>query len=176
MTNTVSDRTREVWASSSMVEGALVFMTVYHPTLPEPLRFVSDMVDYERSGLLWKGIPFEWQWVSDDDKETRSEVSIPNVDRLIGEHLLSADERVRVDLELLTTAGFRSEDPVTGEVLNPRRENGVAEVQIACRELSLEKVTISPLTVSGTIGRASVLREPFPPERATRNRCPGLFK
>lgn len=148
----------------------LGFLTIWHRNLIEPIRVVSDPVDYVVGGLQFIGCPFEFQLLTDEDRAPQTQIRIQNVDRRIGEALRAVTDRATVQLEARSTADFDLS-------VMPREElPGGSSVIYGFRHFDLIDVTVTPLEVSGTLMLRDYTQEPWPGKRATQSRTPGLFR
>lgn len=148
----------------------LGFITVWHRNLIEPIRVVSDPVDYIVNGLQFIGCPFDFQLLTDEDSAPTTQIRLQNVDRRIGEALRAVTDRATVQLEARSTADFDLS-------VMPRQElPGGSSVLYGFRHFDLVEVTVTPLEVSGTLMLRDYTQEPWPGKRATQSRTPGLFR
>lgn len=148
----------------------LGFLTIWHRNLIEPIRVVSDPVDYVVGGLHFIGCPFEFQLLTDEDRAPQTQIRIQNVDRRIGEALRAVTDRATVQLEARSSADFDLS-------VMPREElPGGSSVIYGFRHFDLIDVTVTPLEVSGTLMLRDYTQEPWPGKRATQSRTPGLFR
>lgn len=148
----------------------LGFLTIWHRNLIEPIRVVSDPVDYVVGGLRFIGCPFEFQLLTDEDRPPQTQIRIQNVDRRIGEALRLVSDRATVQLEARSTADFDLS-------IMPREElPGGSSVIYGFRHFDLIDVTVTPLEVSGTLMLRDYTQEPWPGKRATQSRTPGMFR
>lgn len=147
----------------------LAFLTVTHPGLVEPIRVVSDPLDFVVGGETYLGCPFEFQLLTDEDSAPTTQIRIQNVDRRIGQALRSLPDRARIALEARSTADFDLS-------VVPRTAVGVSAPIYAFRHFDLIDVTVTPLDVTGTVMLRDYTQEAYPGKRATQSRCPGLFR
>lgn len=151
------------------VDALLVFLTVRHPLLPEPIRVVSDVMDYEVGGQVFKGLPFEADLLPDGESAPVTSLRMQNVDGRIGAALLPLDERAEVSLEIRSSADFDlSQDP--------RVEIGPGSVIYAFSGFDLVDATVTDADVTGRVMLRDFSQEPFPGQRSTQSRCPALFR
>ncbi len=168
--STISASLREALVAQDSDVIVLAFLTVTHPELSGPLRFVSDGVDYVRGGETWTGLPFDIKILDDTDSPPKATIEIPNVDRIIGEAVLGmGNEPARIMIELLSSEDFDIE-------AEPRQEIGTAHVNYRAAGLFLVNVTVDVTKVSGTLKSWDYTQEVVPAISATRDILPGLFR
>lgn len=147
----------------------LAFLTLSHRNLVEPIRVVSDVMDYMVDGALYLGAPFEFALLQDSDAAPTTQIRVQNVDRRIGEAVRLASGRIKVRCEIRYSADFDLS-------LAPREPFGEADTIYAFRDFELSDITVTPLDVSGTVMLHDYSTIPWPGVRATQSRCPGLFR
>lgn len=151
------------------VDALLVFLTVTHPLLPQPIRVVSDVMDYVVAGATYVGLPFEFAILTDGEDAPMTELRMQNVDARIGRALLGLNDRALVAVDIRSSADFDlSQDP--------RVELGGGSVVYAFSGFELIDVTADAATVSGRIMLRDYAQEPFPGLRCTQSRMPALFR
>lgn len=150
-------------------DALLAFLTLTHPNLGEPIRLVSDVMDYLVDGDLFIGMPFGFKMLSDSDSMPRSQLVVQNVDRRIGQAVKASLERCAVELVVRSSADFDlSEDP--------RTELATSTPIYAFRSFWLTNVEVDPMQLSGDVELEDYSVEPWPSIRATQDRLPGLFR
>ena len=170
MSRTITPAIRADLTAASSPHALLGFATITHRALVEPIRVVSDPLDYEVGGDLYLGCPFEFRLLTDEDTHPTTEIRIQNVDRRIGEMLRTVTDRARLSLEVRSTADFDLSAV-------PRVElPGGSSAIYGFRHFDLIDVTVTPLEVSGTVMLRDYSAEPWPGRRATQSRCPALFR
>lgn len=147
----------------------LVFLTIYHPLLAEPIRCVSDSCDYVRDGLTFIGFPFDITLMSDDDKPPVASLTLQNIDRRIGLTIQNLESPPRMKLELMHSLDFNL------DVL-PRVAIGTPVVEYVADKLFLTGVSVNAMEINATISGWDYLQRAWPGVRATQNRLPGLFR
>lgn len=151
------------------VDALLAFLTVTHPALPDPIRVVSDVMDYVVGGLTFLGLPFEFGILSDGEGPPMTELRMQNVDQRIGRALLGLNDRAKVTLEIRTSADFDlSQDP--------RTEIPGGSVLYRFADFDLIDVTATAADISGRVMLRDYSQEPWPGQRCTQSRMPGLFR
>lgn len=166
--NLTPDVVAEVQAHVSP-DAILAFLTIRHRTLPQPIRVVSDPLDFEVDGVTYIGCPFEIQLLTDEDQAPTTRIRVQNVDRRIGAAIRMVTDRATVSLEVRSTADFDLSAV-------PRVDAVGASPIYGFRHFDLIDVTCNALEVSGTLMLRDYTQEPFPGKRATQSRCPGLFR
>lgn len=151
------------------VDALLAFLTIRHPALNGPIRVVSDVMDYVADGETYTGLPFEFGILTDIEGPPQTELRMQNVDLRIGKALLALNDRAKVTLEIRSTADFDLS-------LDPREEipGGAAIYRFA--DFDLIDVTVTASDISGRVMLRDYSQEPWPGQRCTQSRLPGLFR
>lgn len=97
---------RSVAESNYSEEVDLCFVTISHQELAEPIRVVWDTKDYILNGNRYIGFPFDITLLSDDDNPPKAQLTIQNVDRVIGEAIRSMRSPPRLRIDLLSSSDF----------------------------------------------------------------------
>lgn len=149
----------------------LIFATITHPQLVEPVRVVNDTKDFIRDGVTFVGFPFDIQLLSDDDNPPKAQLEIQNVDRRIGQTILPLTTPPRLKIELLSSADFDL-------TVVPRVALGSPgpSPEYVADFLFLQNVQVDALTVSADIVGWDYTQVAWPSVRATQSRLPGLFR
>lgn len=147
----------------------LAFVEIRHENLPEPIRLVSDPVDYQWGGETYVGIVFEFRVLNDDDEAPYTELVVPNVDRKIGEAIRTARNRATVDLTVLSAFEF-------DQSVSPRVPIGQPAPVYAFSGFDLVEVQVDVAEVRGRLMLRDYATEPWPGISATQSRFPGLFR
>ena len=152
----------------SGVDALLWFLTLTHENLSEPIRLVSDQFDYVVDGDFYQGVVFGGRALTDTDETPSSELTVPNVDKRIGQSLQQATGRARVEMRVLSSAEFDlTQEPrvaiVAHNTLYRFTQFHLAEVQVTAAEAVARLIL------------ADYSQEPWPVVRATADRTPGLF-
>jgi hypothetical protein len=147
----------------------LAFVTISHPSIADPIRVVSDTVDYSWGGYTWVGFPFDIQLLTDNDQPPTARMQFQNVDQLIGQGIQLLSSAPRLRLQLLSSADFDL-------TVEPRVPYGEPSVEYDADKLFLSNVQLDALTVSAQIVGWDYLQRSWPGIRATQNRLPGLFR
>jgi len=157
----------EIFAETSQ-HAILPFLRIDHPSLAEPIRVVSDIVDYSWSGETWVGVPFGFRLLTDGEAAPETQIVVQNVDRAIGTALRKMSGSATISLWILTSADF---PPPADPPVSP----GVVTPLYAFEGYDLVDVTINPIQISGRVVIRDYATESYPGVRATQSRCPGLF-
>jgi hypothetical protein len=149
----------------------LAFVTLTHPRLPNgALRYVADVLDYVRGGKTYTavgaGLPLPM--ADDDETEPRIRVTLPNVNRQIGQTLVAVRSRIVVQVDILSSADF---DLTT----NPRTEIGTATPVYSLRDFSIVDAAFDQVLAEVTLIMRDYAQEPFG-SRATIDLLPGLSR
>jgi hypothetical protein len=168
MTRAAALARREELERLDAPDAILAFLTISHLGLSEPIRVVSDASDYMLNGVRFVGLPFGFRLLNDSDEIPRAQLTVQNVDRQLGEAVLSMSGRPEVSIELRSSADFDLS-------VHPRVPLGSAVPIYAFRRLTLRDVTVSATELSGTVMLHDYTTEPWPSTRAIEARLPGLF-
>lgn len=151
------------------VDALMAFLTISHPLLPVPIRVVSDVMDYDVAGQLFRGMPFEFSILSDDEGPAQTQLKVQNVDRRIGRAVLALNDRAQVTMEIRSSADFDlSQDP--------RVEIPGGSPIYAFTNFDLVDVTCTLTDLTGRVMLRDYSQEPWPGLRCTQSRMPGLFR
>jgi Domain of unknown function (DUF1833) len=154
-------------------EADLVFLTIMHGSLSEPIRVVWDTKDYVYDGNTFTGFPFDIKILSDDENPPRAELQIQNIDSRIGETLRSLQLPPRLKIEFLSSLDFDTS-------VDPRVEWGGgspgATVVYSADHCLLVNVKVDFITVTGEIRGWDYLQRVWPGKRAIQSSFPGLFR
>ena len=147
----------------------LCFLTVTHPGLTDPIRVVSDVLDYVVDGATYTGVPFTFRLLTDSEAAPRTQLVISNVDRRIGQALDRTRLRATVRCEVRSSADFDLS-------VVPRVELVANAPIYAFRDFGLANVEADVMQISGDVVLHDYGVEPFPSTRATQDRFPALFR
>ena len=150
-------------------DALLPFLTVTHPALVEPIRVVSDVMDYEVDGLLYRGLPFGITLLDDGEGISRTKLIIQNVDRRIGQALIGMTGRAVIAVDVRSSADFDLTQ-------KPRVPIGTTAAIYGWRHFTLAGVTATATEITGDVVFQDYNVEPWPSVRATEDRLPGLFR
>lgn len=145
----------------------LFFVVIEHDRLPEPIRVVSDVFDYVRSGNTYVGLAFDIQLLTDNDEPPEARLVVPNTDRRIGDALRQVTERAIVSIEIIGSDEF----DLTAD---PRTQIGTPAPIYSASHLELIDVQSDAMALSGRLFVRDYAQEPYG-LRATQARCPGLW-
>jgi hypothetical protein len=160
---------REALEREATPHAMLAFLTIEHPTLAEPIRLVSDVMDYVWGAETWIGMPFDFAQLTDEDGAPSAEIRVQNVDRRIGKALRALPDRATLRLDILTSADFDLS-------VDPRVEVGTALPVYSFSHVELVDATVNAIEVTGRVFLRDPTQEPWPGVSATQTRCPGLFR
>ena len=165
----ISDEIRDSLEQEASPDAMLGFLTITPPALVDPIRVVSDVIDYEWGGETWIGMPFDFTALSDDDGAPTAELRVQNVDRRVGSILRALPDRATLRLDILSSAEF----DLTAE---PRTEIGTALPVYSFSHVELVDVTANAVEITGRVFLRDPTQEPWPGVSATQSRLPGLFR
>jgi hypothetical protein len=151
-------------------ETLLVFLTIFHRSLFEPIRVVSDAVNYVLDGNTYIGFEFEINLLSDSEGMPRARLTVQNVDKKIGRAIIASVDPVRLNIEVIAASNF----DLTAE---PRTELDAGNTPriYTAKYLRLADVEGDELQLTGTIRSWDYMQEQFPAVRATEDRFPALY-
>jgi hypothetical protein len=165
---TLGNNFRTTIESSNSSEVVLLFVTVTHPTLESPIYLNSDIKDYVLNGNTYLGAALTISLLSDQIAAPQAKVSIPNVDRSIGQAVLALTTSPQIKLELYARSDFDSSDP--------RQAIGTPTVEYSAPFLFLRNVTCDAVGFTADLLSYDLSSEPWPSIRSTKNRLPGLYR
>lgn len=165
--------TREINRQDSP-EFYLVFLTIQHRVLVDPIRVVSDtksfvLKDAASTARTYLPYKFGIQLLSDSENMPTAKLTIQNVDRRIGKAIQEATEPAKLMIEVVAGSEFDL-------TVDPRVEVSTAERIYVAENLTLFDVEANPLQLTGTLRSWDYTQEIWPGTRATQDRFPGLFR
>lgn len=155
--------------NESSPHALLAFLTIEHPSLATPIRVVSDVMSYQVGGVIFEGIPFGIKQLTDNEAGPRTQISVQNLDRRIGEALRRSTERAKVRLEVRSSADFNL-------AVDPRTEIAATAPIYSFAYFELINVEGDVAQLVGDVELQDYSVEPWPNVRATQDRLPGLFR
>lgn len=171
MTRSVTTSFRRSAEASFADEVDLVFLTISHPTLGEPIRVVWDTEDFVYGGATFTGYPFDIELLTDEEKPPTAKLQIQNVDPRIGDTIRTLTTPPRLKIELLSSADFNLTVNPRMEILSP-----APNVVYSADQLFLVNVSVDVMMVSGDIVGWDYIQRVWPGKRATQGYFPGLFR
>jgi hypothetical protein len=152
-------------------EAVVVFLTISHGTLADPIRVNWDTKDFVYDGNTYIGFPFALNILTDDESPPKAQLQIQNIDPRIGDTLRTLITPPRLKIEVLSTLDFDlTADPRT-EIGSPG-----ATVIYSADKLFLINASVDFLTVTAEIVGWDYLQRVWPGVRATQAYFPGLFR
>jgi len=147
----------------------IVFMAkIYSEEMPEAVYVNSDVVDYVYNDFNYIGFAFRMSLLTDDEQPPRAKISVPNVDRRIGELFLGLTKPLRLKVDIVLRSAFNDEVP--------RRPVGAVVAEYTAPALYMRNISVDALTVSADIMGFDLSSEPYPRIRSTEDLLPGLFR
>ena len=147
----------------------LAFMTIAHASLAEPVRLVSDTLNYSLGGFLYIGMLFGWRILDDNEGSAQTEIVLPDTDRRIGEAIRSVSGDARVSVELMSSEDFDLS-------VVPRVPTVTPQVIYGFYNLVLLSASADGQQITCPVGLRDYAQEPWPSISATEIRLPGLFR
>lgn len=149
-------------------EVLVIFVTITHPNLATPLYVNSDIRDYVLNGNTYTGAVLSISILSDDSNAPVAKVSIPNVDRIIGETVLGLITSPRISMEVYAASDW--------DTNNPANPLGTPTREYSAPLLFLRNVTCDVVSFTADIISYDLTSEPWPAIRTTPERLPGLYR
>lgn len=137
-------------------DGLLMFVTIV--TTGETLRFVNNPKNVTGPGSnVFTGYPFQMNLASDTDESPTIEIRIGNIDRDVMNSIeaLTSPPVFTLQLALISTPTV---------------------VEKTYTLFKLREVQADALWISGMLAQDRISTEIWPKQRATRVRCPSLFR
>lgn len=152
----------------------ILFIDIEHPELTEPIRLVSDSVNYIFEGNKYLGgMPFSTTHMPDQDDYPRATITVQNIDRRISEVILHITAPPIIKMRLISSDDF--EDTVN-EAQDAKLPIGTPTVIYNAARLRLRSVTGDSLQIQGELSIQDPTVVPYPSIRATPDLLPGLFR
>lgn len=158
----------------------LVFLELSHRSLSDAIRVVNDFtalnsstgtrVPYRYGGKDYISFPFDFALVTDNSRIPQTKLRIPNVDKSIGQSLLKIIDPIKVRVTMLSSGDFSLNGGGTAMV-----SVGTPTTQKQWVISYLRNVTWDRNAIEGDLKGLDISREPFPLQRATPERAPGLW-
>lgn len=169
MPRNISAAARRAIESPNSVEAFILMVTINHPNLETPIYVNSDVVDYMYGGNRFIGCAFNLKLPTDDDQPPpKAQVSIRNVDAVIGLTILSLTSAPIFSVDLVAKSSF------TDDV--PRQPIGTPAVLLSAQGLTLQNVQCDEMQISADLVGFDISTENFPAIRSTQDRLPGLYR
>jgi hypothetical protein len=163
---------RQVAESRFGDEVDLIFITVSHPNILEPIRVVCDTKDFIYGGEKFIGFFInDIQLLTDDDQPPKAQLVIQNVDPIIGETIRVMPNAARLKIELLSSEDF---DLTTDPRVEKDSED--TEVVYTADKLFLTNVKVDVLQISAEIVGWDYLQRVWPGQHVTKDLLPGAFR
>lgn len=180
----ISTTFRNAIEAVSSSEVALVFLTITHDDLDEPIRLVSEdengvsyyngeIINYNLDGYLYYGCPFSLALLTDDERPPRGQLSFVDPEREFGLAILSIVDSPRIRFDV-----FKLSDFVEGtyDSNNARSPSGSSVAEYVADYLFLKNVSSDGMIVQADVASYDLVGEPWPKLRSTHNRMPALFR
>lgn len=176
MPRTLADDVRAALDAPAGEDQPLVFLTLDHDDLEEPIRVVGDFgtvggapAEWIYDGDTYLAFPFTATLLSDGDGPPRATIEIANVDRRIGEAVRDLATPPRLTMVALLPSDFDTD-------ASPRTETGTAVPIWSASGLVLREVEGDAVAIRGTVESVDDTQEPWPAVRATQALLPGLYR
>lgn len=167
---TISTGFRNNLEASANPDIPILFATITHPSIADPIRVVNDVVDYEWGGERFTGIPFQIELLTDSDRPPSAKIRMQNVNGVIGRTVINLKSSPRSQLDVIAASEFAL------PVANLRVEIGTPVVEYSAPRLRLRNVSGDAMAVEGELWSYDLSREPYPAIRTTKDRLPGLYR
>lgn len=172
----VSQADRNAIEASSGEDQPLLFLTITHADLEDPVRIVNDIgtvngkpAEWVFGGETFIAFPFSAELLTDTDAPPRGQLEVANVDRAIGEAILAISGPPSVEIVAVLPSEFDTS-------AHPRTEIGTASRIFTATGLKLRDVEVDAVSIRGTIMSIDDTAEPYPATRATKALLPGLYR
>lgn len=169
MPRTIALSLRQELEKQESAEAILCFVAISHPTLTDPLRFVSSPVNHVWGGNTYLGCVFDWQLMTDDDTPPTSRITVQNVDRIAGRYVRTLNSPARIRIDALVASDF-------DESTDPREEFGTPTAFYTANHLYLVNVAGNNVDIQGELRSWDYVQESWPAVRATQSRLPGVYR
>jgi len=167
----IPDGVRRELEREESAEFYLVFLTLRHSRLGTPVRVVSDPKDFVLDGQTYTGFVFRIELLTDTEGMPTAQLAVQNVDRRIGEAVLSAEGAPRIDIDVIAGSEF----DLTADPRTELSAGNSARVY-AAPGLYLTEVEADALEVRGRLRSWDYTQETWPGLRVTEDRFPGLYR
>lgn len=168
MTRTISTGFRDFAEASEGQDVIVMFATITHASLIEPITVNSDIADYILGGVTYLGVAFSLQMLTDDENPPKASVGIQNVDQAIGEAVLALNSSPQIKIEIYLKSDFDNS--------TPRNPIGTPAPEYVAQELLLQNVKCDVMTMTADLMAYDITTEPWPSIRSTQDRLPGLYR
>ena len=169
MPRAISASLRDLLQRQESGEAVLFFITLDHADLAEPIRVVSDGVDYEWQGETWTGFPFDIELLTDGESAPRAQLTIQNVDRRIGDTVRDLSGQIAMRMDIVAASEF-------DQSATPRTPIGTPPIEYTAAHLVLSNVSVDVLQVTADIVSYDYSQDAYPARRATQDRYPALYR
>lgn len=176
MARNISTKLRQAFDRPETEEIPLMFLTITHPNLGEPICVVNDpttfdgeLVEYQWNGLIYRGYPFELAWITDSEEAPQSKLEFGNADARIGEIIQKISSPPRLRIDVIIASDFDLD-------INPRVPLGPIIPEVSAYALYLANVSADSMNVSADIISWDYTQEMWPGLRATQEIAPGLYR
>lgn len=159
---------RAAMEASNSSEVPVLFVTITHPDMLIPIYLNSDIRDYVLNGNTFIGAAIDISILSDDSNPPQAKVTIPNVDRRIGDAVLGISTSPILQIELYAASDFTTDSPAQ-PIGTPTRE-------YVAPYLQMSNVKCDALNYGADLKSFDLTPEPWPAIRTTRERLPGLYR
>lgn len=158
--------------AQNAVDMEVIFATLTHPDLEAEIRVARDSVDYFWEGNTYTRGMFDIELISDDERPPRGRISVPNVDRRIGEAVLNILTPIDMRLDIFAVSDF---DVLTSGT-RTSSSSPDPDPLLSFTNLQLLNVACTSVALEAEITSWDLSNEPFPGVRVTKDKFPGLFR
>jgi hypothetical protein len=145
------------------------FLTFSSLETAESIYIVADGAQYVLNGNTFEPIPFDFALLPDTDATPEVQLSVPNIDREVGDKIIQILEPISLTLELYDADDFDLTE-------DPRTAIGSPSPIYTASELLLRDVTVDAFQVTGTVKGWDIRGEYSTKLRATQDRFPALYR
>lgn len=168
MTRSIPASAQQDIERQSAEHAYLAFLTIDHSSLSEPIRIVSDVIDYVVGGDSYIAAPFGFRLLTDNESQPSGELVMQNVDRRIGETLRTLTGQAEATLTIYSDSDFDLS-------VEPRVEIGTASKIYTMQYYQIRSVTVSVDQVTASVSLTDYTQEPWPRLSAVQVAFPGLY-
>lgn len=134
----------------------LIFLTLSHPTLAEPIRIVRNRKNVVSNGNTFLAYPFEVELPTDGEEAPTAQIAIANISRRIGQTLEKLIEPPTCLIQIALAS--------TPDV-----------IERSWDEFSFTQVSWDAMRMTATIQQLQYWDEPWPRKHILPSGFPGLF-
>jgi hypothetical protein len=150
---------------------ALIFVTLDHADLDDPIRVVSDSdkMNYVLGGDTYVGFPFKCSILSDGEDAPRGKLMLQNVDRSVGLAAKALTRAPSATLEIYLASDWDL-------TVVPRVPLGTPARAYRATGLFFRQISVDAVSASGSLESGNFATQPWPSIPASQGLLPCLFR